>query len=274
MRTHHTYTQQCSTPVGTHTPVERIQLSGLAPAGLTKNHPASSKPVYSKAYDQASPLAKMRNNLEQGMAFVRAQKTALLHLDENLGHLARINNHATTSKPNLARDLAHHVPLQAMEEIAKKKHLGFPLFGDGSEQPIRIHLRQRGREFSHEIPLIPLFSDPVLLAILHCAHSPQCPPSSILTEGIKSVLQFSLEVENQNQSLIHLYQAFSPTPSNPKVVSKGKTQHTTAVGKIRKYIISWFCGHLSKQSPLQTTRPCTLTGQAYSYTLQTPLNNS
>jgi len=269
MRTQHTYTQQCSAPVGTHTPAERNPLSGLAPAGLTTKHPASSQSVHTKVYDQSSPLAKMRSNIEQGMAFVGAQKTALLHLDENLALLTKIDGRTPSGKPSLVRNLGHHVLLQAMEETAKSRHLNFPLFGDGSEQPIRIHLRQRGREFSHEIPLVPLFSDPVLLAILHCAHATQCPPSSILTEGIKSVLQFSLEVENQKQSLIHLHRAFTATPSCPQVVEKGKTQHTNAVGQIRRNIISWFRGHLNKQPPTQTTPPFEPTSQASRYNLQT-----
>ena len=50
--------------------------------------------------------------------------------------------------------------IHSMEEISRREYYNFRLFGDGSESPLRIHLRNRGREFTHAIPIVPLFKDP------------------------------------------------------------------------------------------------------------------
>ena len=114
--------------------------------------------------------------------------------------------------------------IHSMEDISRREYYNFRLFGDGSESPLRIHLRNRGREFTHAIPIVPLFKDPAFLGIIYSGKA-NCPPSTdMINDCICSILQLTLDVENEKSSIEKLSETISSSQEMQALLGRPRSQ--------------------------------------------------
>ena len=65
----------------------------------------------------------------------------------------------------------------------------FPLFGDGTEPPIRVHLIQDGVTLTHEFPIAQLLNCLSFKSLLHSGNSLQPPSENLLNSSAQEVMQ-------------------------------------------------------------------------------------
>ena len=144
----------------------------------------------SSSFSESTPRKAMIRNLIHGKEFVASQKTSLLDMERTL---LLISNEQGLSNPILPKAPPPiTLFLRNLEEISNRSLHSCRLFGNGSEEPIKIHLRNRGKDFTHKIPIVPLLGNPAFLGIFY------------------SVVQFILQADgglSKLDELINLIQA-------------------------------------------------------------------
>ena len=154
-----------------------------------------------KIFSEASTGSRMNENLIKGKVYVGLQRSGLLEIERILLLFSRNNLKRLDLANRLQNKKAGVNPmfLHSLDEISKREYYNFRLFGDGSESPLRIHLRNRGREFTHAIPIVPLLRDPSFLGIIYSGRA-NCPPTTdMINDCIRSILQFTLEWKTRRQ---------------------------------------------------------------------------
>ena len=208
-----------------------------------------AKCLSKQSFSESSTSKRMSENLLQGSEYITLQRSSLLEIERILllfskNNLRRleISNRLSSQKPGVNPMFIH-----SMEDISKREYYNFRLFGDGSESPLRIHLRNRGREFTHAIPIVPLFKDPAFLGIMYSGKA-NCPPSTdMINDCICSILQLTLNVENEKSSIEKLSMTISSSQEmqallgRPRSGVQGKKQmrpKTTGIEMVRAWMNS------------------------------------
>ena len=152
--------------------------------------------------------------------------------------------------------------IHSMEDISRREYSNFRLFGDGSESPLRIHLRNRGREFTHAIPIVPLLRDPAFLGIIYSGKA-NCPPSTdMINDCICSLLQLTLDVENEKSSIEKMSENISSSQEMQQLLRRPRSRNlnrkqvrpkTTGVEIVRAWMNSLgFRNLIPKRTRLKT----------------------
>ena len=217
---------------------------------------------YTASFSESTPRKSMIRNLQHGKKFVSSQKASLLDVEQTLLLLNKKFPEGNNAPNNLNREKAHSphlLFLHHLEEISHRTFHSCPLFGNGSESPIKIHLRNRGREFTHKLPALPLLGDPAFLGILYSGRSGVSPSRQIVDDCLTSVLQFILQVEagtSKIDELITLIQTdqqiaslLGNTMSGTKAVRPGKQ------GGTRQKLYKWVNRLLQVCRPTNSIHP-------------------
>ena len=179
-----------------------------------------------QTFSESSTSKRMSENLLKGTEYITLQRSGLLELERILLLFSRnnlkrleISNRIRSRKPGVNPMYIH-----SMEDISRREYSNFRLFGDGSESPLRIHLRNRGREFTHAIPIVPLLRDPAFLGIIYSGKA-NCPPSTdMINDCICSLLQLTLDVENEKSSIEKLSQTISSSQEMQQLLRRPRSQ--------------------------------------------------
>ena len=202
-----------------------------------------------QAFSESSTSRRMSENLLKGAEYITLQRSGLLELERILllfskNNLKRleISNRIRSGKPGVNPMFIH-----SMEDISRKEYSNFRLFGDGSESPLRIHLRNQGREFTHAIPIVPLLRDPAFLGIIYSGKA-NCPPSmDMINDCICSILQLILNVENEKTSIEKLSETISSSQEMQQFLRRPRTRNqngtrmspkTTGIQMVRAWMNS------------------------------------
>ena len=181
-----------------------------------------------KSFSEASTGSRMNENLIKGKEYVGLQRSGLLEIERILLLFSRNNLKRLDLANRLQNKKAGVNPmfLHSLDEISKREYYNFRLFGDGSESPLRIHLRNRGREFTHAIPIVPLLRDPSFLGIIYSGRA-NCPPTTdMINDCIRSILQFTLEVENEKAEMECLHKSIQSGQRIQKLLKEPKASHS------------------------------------------------
>lgn len=162
-------------------------------------------------FSESSTSRRMCENLNNGKEYLNLQGLGLLEIQNTLALLAK-NNHQRlflSHSPPVSHSDSNRIFIQTIEFASKRTYSNFRLFGDGSESPLRIHLRHRGREFTHTIPIVPLLRDPSFLGIVYSGRANTSPSQELVNDCIRAILQFSLQVESEKVAIDNIREAFS-----------------------------------------------------------------
>ena len=195
MRTFHTH-DECES--GSAQPQVKI--------GRPESNPAGSHPLYSvssaalsctpRVFSEFSPLCLMKKNLSQGKDFISKQRSNLLEIEKVLGlfHNLKLNSrhHFSDHKNGVS---SNRIFIHSLHALSTEKFMHHSLFGDGSDPPIRIHLRDFGNESTHAIPILPLFNSSSFIGILHSGNQVSRPSDKLINECSADVLQLILRSE-------------------------------------------------------------------------------
>ena len=237
--------------------------ASCSPLSQSFSPPGSHQTSEKAFFSQSSTSQRMQENLSCGQEYLRLQGSGLMEIEKTLLLLSRENKqpglfkhaHACTASDS------RRIYLQSIETISNQTYTNFRLFGDGSESPLRIHLRNRGREFSHSIPIIPLFSEPSFLGILYSGKSQIAPSEDLIHDCITSILQFCLQVESEKSKVSNLQQSFSSHREIKKYLRPSSEQRSEREPSVRHrpppktlgYIRAWLRSLLLPQTSMQRT---------------------
>ena len=217
-------------------------------------------PLPKLIFSESSTSKRMSENLLMGTEYITLQKSGLLELERILLLFSRnnlkrleISNRKSSRKPGVNPMFIH-----SMEGISRREYSNFRLFGDGSESPLRIHLRNRGREFTHAIPIVPLLRDPAFLGIIYSGKA-NCPPSTdMINDCICSILQLTLDVENEKSSIEKVSETISSSQKMQQFLRRPRSRDqirnpvrpkTTAMQMVRAWVNSLgFLNQISKRT--------------------------
>ena len=248
-------------PVKIGRPVPDASDSHALEAQSSKNRPRS---ITKQTFCESSTSKRMSENLLRGSEYITLQRSGLLELERILLLFSRnnlkrleISNRTSSRKPGVNPMYIH-----SMEEISRREYSNFRLFGDGSESPLRIHLRNRGREFTHAIPIVPLLRDPAFLGIIYSGKA-NCPPSTdMINDCICSLLQLTLDVENEKSSIEKSSENISSSQEIQKLLRRPRSRNpnrkqerpkTTGVQIVRAWLNSLgFRNLIPERTRLQT----------------------
>ena len=248
-------------PVKIGRPVPDASDSHALEAKSLKNGPKSNT---KQIFSESSTSKRMSENLLRGSEYITLQRSGLLELERILLLFSRnnlkrleISNRTSSRKPGVNPMYIH-----SMEDISRREYSNFRLFGDGSESPLRIHLRNRGREFTHAIPIVPLLRDPAFLGIIYSGKA-NCPPSTdMINDCICSLLQLTLDVENEKSSIVKLNENISSSQEMQQLLRRPRSHdpnrkqerpRTTGVQIVRAWMNSLgFRNLIPKRTRLQT----------------------
>ena len=200
-------------------------------------------PADSSSFSESTPRKSMIRNLIHGNEFVASQKTSLLDMERAL---LLINNEHALGKPVLEKAPSPILLfLKNLEEISNRSFHSCRLFGDGSEQPIKIHLRSRGKEFTHKIPILPLHGNPAFLGILYSGRSNISPSREIMDDCLTSVVQYILQADeglSKLNELINLIQAENKIASIlVETTTPQKLPHSGSRTMTKQKLFQWAC---------------------------------
>ena len=196
------------------------------------------------SFSEFTPLQVMRNNLSNARKFISKQKENLYGINDNLNlmqHSLRATRHDVSRQsikfPN------HRIYLHALFELSHEHFMNHPLFGDGSDPPLRMHFKIKGNEITHPVPIYPLFNSASFLGILHSGHLPAPPSPSTFNSSIADVLQFILENETETSKLLDLNETLE-NPRFPLSVSERINRHEPIPYKPPKVRVKGFISRM------------------------------
>lgn len=191
-------------------------------------------------FSEFSPLQVMHDNFTNARKFISKQKQNLYGINDNLNLMHRTLKETSYSSGNRSKNYANHrICLQSLYELSHERFMNHPLFGDGSNPPLRLHLKIKGNEITHSIPISPLFNSASFLGILYSGHLPDIPSASTFDSSITAVFQFILENEIENSRLVSLLDSLENTrPASSDGVLKPRQESNLKNSKTMKRFVS------------------------------------
>jgi len=159
--------------------------SGAIPAGSNK---LLGKNITNNKSDAVlssrSRQSAMISNLELGLEYANKQFDNLVKINDYINQIISI-----FYKGRLNFDTGWSIYLEAIAGLSEERFSNFPLFGDGTEPPIRVHLIQDGVALTHEFPIAQLLNCLSFKSLLYSGNSLHPPSESLLNNSSQEVLQ-------------------------------------------------------------------------------------
>ena len=131
-----------------------------------------------------SRQSAMISNLELGLEYTNKQYDHLVKINDYINQIISIYY-----KGRLNFDNGWSIYLEAIAGLSEGRFSNFPLFGDGTEPPIRVHLIQDGVALTHEFPIAQLLNCLSFKSLLHSGNSLQPPSENLLNSSAQEVMQ-------------------------------------------------------------------------------------
>ena len=126
----------------------------------------------------------MISNLELGLEYTNKQYDHLVKINDYINQIISIYY-----KGRLNFNNGWSIYLEAIAGLSEERFSNFPLFGDGTEPPIRVHLIQDGVTLIHEFPIAQLLNCLSFKSLLHSGNSLQPPSEDLLNSSAQEVMQ-------------------------------------------------------------------------------------
>jgi hypothetical protein len=126
----------------------------------------------------------MISNLELGLEYTNKQYDTLVKINDYINQIISIYY-----KGRLNFDNGWSIYLEAIAGLSEGRFSNFPLFGDGTEPPIRVHLIQDGVALTHEFPIAQLLNCLSFKSLLHSGNLLHPPSEDLLNSSTREVMQ-------------------------------------------------------------------------------------
>ena len=154
----------------------------------TGNHNLQAKNITSVRSEgllsSRSRQSTMTSNLELGLEYTNKQYDHLVKINDYINQIISIYY-----KGRLNFDNGWSIYLEAIAGLSEERFSNFPLFGDGTEPPIRVHLIQDGVALTHEFPIAQLLNCLSFKSLLHSGNSLHPPSEDLLNSSAQEVMQ-------------------------------------------------------------------------------------
>lgn len=200
--------------------------------GRSESKPIGSHPLYTastaaeirepRIYSEFSPLCLMQRNLSQGKDFIIKQRSNLLEIERVLGLFNKLKLNSYHSSSGEKKEVSpNRIFIHSLRVLSSEKFMRHSLFGNGSDPPIRIHLRDLDKESTHAVPILPLFDSCSFIGILHSGNQISRPSEKLINECSTDVLQLILKSEVEVDKINHLLTSMS----TPKRLGRKEPVH-------------------------------------------------
>jgi hypothetical protein len=185
----------------------------------------------------------MIQNLNSGLEYTRKQ-------DANLNEMESFLRAWRGSL--FARNVIHDTNLHAagllylpgILKLSEEKLFGHPLFGNGIERPIQVHLKLFEARFVEEIPVLPLLIQPGFSALAHSGMASSPPSQEVFDLCEMEFLNGLLEINKAHRSLERQLSAISEHQGKLKINhipgSAGNSSRSLEQRSAFHRIINWF----------------------------------
>lgn len=140
-------------------------------------------------YSSQSRQTVMVKNLKLGIDYKTKQYDHLSSINDYLNNIIRMSNSRKDSYSS-----SWVIYLQSIASISEATHLNFPLFGHGTEPPIRIHLILKGTAQSFEFHVSKLLNRPHFKSFVYSGASAGVPSCKILYNCLKETMDEQLKI--------------------------------------------------------------------------------
>lgn len=159
--------------------------SGGTPTGNNKLTPKNISTLKSEGVlSSRSRQSTMISNLELGLEYTNKQYDTLVKINDYINQIISIYY-----KGRLNFDNGWSIYLEAIAGLSEGRFSNFPLFGDGTEPPIRVHLIQDGVALTHEFPIAQLLNCLSFKSLLHSGNLLHPPSEDLLNSSTREVMQ-------------------------------------------------------------------------------------
>lgn len=149
---------------------------------LTAKNITSSKSE--RVLSSRSRQSTMISNLELGLEYTNKQYDNLVKINDYINQIISMYY-----KGRLNFDNGWSIYLEAIAGLSEGRFSNFPLFGDGTEPPIRVHLIHDGVALTHEFPITQLLNCLSFKSLLHSGNSLHPPTEDLLNSSNQEVMQ-------------------------------------------------------------------------------------
>jgi hypothetical protein len=188
----------------------------------------SSGKVHPRLFSANSRQTVMINNLQQGLSYANKQYENLTHINN---YIRQIITLCSNDKIHFENGWSIYLDsIVVLSEEQFSNHI--PLFGNGTESPIRVHLIREGIRFINEFPINSLLGDLHFQSLLHSGSQQSPPPEQMLNFCSQEVIQqmlFTDRVIERSSKILnelkeksvsnnyHLYGGSKKTKSTPSI---------------------------------------------------------
>ena len=164
---------------------ERLNLIGQKNGLTDSNYSHDDRMKVPPAlFSSRSRQTVMINNLEQGISYANKQYENLVRINSYIRQIITscMNNRILVEN-------GWSIYLDSIVVLTEERFTNFPLFGNGTEPPIRVHLIRDGVRFINEFPVNPLLSELHFQSLLHSGSQINPPPEKLLNSCTQDVIQ-------------------------------------------------------------------------------------
>lgn len=192
-----------------HTPsTMRTQSVHIDTAVVNVAQSALANPV---VFSQKTRGSVMRDNIREVMKFMEAQQRTLKDLIRQLqiftGYLEQLNSGDLHSRNPHAWSV-YLMHAQSLSEGMNNTYRDKPLFGDPSQNPVRIHLQTDRSVEPFDLPDPCLSSMPSLLSFLAGVSDHHLPTTDLTGACMAELLNALVEVQSAREKLSHVSKNF------------------------------------------------------------------
>lgn len=168
----------------------RLMSSNQMVSGCSNVQVSDTSPVHSRpALSSQSRQSIMVKNLKHGVDYKTKQYQHLSSINDYLNDIIFMGNSRRDSNSS-----SWVIYMQAIASMSEANFLNFPLFGYGTEPPIRVHLVLKGNTQNFEFNVSKLLNRPHFKSLVHSGTGMTIPSSKLLHECLKETLDEQLDV--------------------------------------------------------------------------------
>ena len=145
----------------------------------------SSMPPYSSKSRQTV----MVKNLKLGIDYKTKQYNHLSSINDYLNDIIRLN---ISSRDSYSSSWV--IYLQSIATVSEATYLNFPLFGNGTEPPIRVHLVLKGTPRTFEFHISELLNRPHFKSFVYSGVGVGAPSCKLLHDCLKETMDEQLKI--------------------------------------------------------------------------------
>ena len=196
---------------------------GYSNVQVSDKNPVHSTPVFSSQSRQSI----MVKNLKHGVDYKTKQYEHLSSINDYLNDIICMGNSRRDSNSS-----SWVIYMQAIASMSEANFLNFPLFGYGTEPPIRVHLVLKGTAQIFEFNVSKLLNRPHFKSLVHSGTGMAIPSSKLLHECLKETLDEQLDVSFERMEAKKIIEELELLTRN-----KSKLLSNQSAGKLGKYSI-------------------------------------